>query len=211
MLEASEQQAQPKPPADSSVQAAPKKGISWKKIIVTIVVIAAVLSIVCVLLWWFAFRETETTTTEPVKVTTPSAKPATPSAKKDETDSWKTYTSELGYSFRYPETMTFKRLEISKGEEVTIKIGTGNQVPYIQVTKNVPRGLHCGTPDNSSDCFKTEKFTLDGVEGKKHTDTIRGGIVYVFYEPKNLVIYFENIGSNQELFNRILSTFKFLD
>jgi hypothetical protein len=44
------------PPTQPQAQTEAKKGISWKKIIVTIVVIAAVLSIVCVLLWWFVFR-----------------------------------------------------------------------------------------------------------------------------------------------------------
>ena len=97
---------QPSQPIQPQVQPEQGKGISWKKILVSVGVIAVVAGIIAgALYWYFVINEEETTTTETTKVSTPSSKQATPSAKKekDETADWKTYTnSSLGFSIKYP-------------------------------------------------------------------------------------------------------------
>ncbi len=97
-------EAQPAQP-----QAPQGKGISWKKIIVSVVAIAMVAGIIAGALYWYFVINEEETTTEPVKVSTPSSKQATPSAEKDEptepSDSLaKTYKDNFfNVSFKYPE------------------------------------------------------------------------------------------------------------
>jgi hypothetical protein len=103
----------PQPNQPTQPQAPQGKGISWKKIVVSVVVILVVVGAIAgALYWYFVLNEEETTTTEPTKVTTPSAKQATPSGKpktpsteKDETADWKTYTGEsngIKFSLKYP-------------------------------------------------------------------------------------------------------------
>jgi hypothetical protein len=118
--------AQPNQPAQPQVQPEQGKGISWKKIAISVVVILVVAGIIASgLYWFFVLNEEETTTTEPVKVSTPSSKQATPSSKKetpsaekekDETAGWKTLvtrtaesnpdiydpTKTIKFSFKYP-------------------------------------------------------------------------------------------------------------
>lgn len=97
-------------PTQSQVQPGQGRGISWKKIAVTVVVIVVVTAIIAALIWFFVINKPESTSTEPIKVSTPSSKLATPSSKKatpptqkDETAGWKVYKDEAsGVSFKYP-------------------------------------------------------------------------------------------------------------
>ena len=91
--------------------------VNWKRVgIITAAVILIIIIITAI--WWFFLRgpkEVPTTSTAPSAKTTktstpsatPSAKPATPSAKKDGTQGWKTYSTEIGkFSLKYPATFT---------------------------------------------------------------------------------------------------------
>jgi hypothetical protein len=104
MPEVSPQPSLEKP--DTPSQPQESKGISWKKILVSVGVIAVVVGIIAGgLYWYFVLNEEETSTTETTKATTPSAKKATPSAEKekDETADWKNYShEEFGYKLKYP-------------------------------------------------------------------------------------------------------------
>jgi hypothetical protein len=108
MLVMPEVSSQPNQPASSPVQPEQSKGISWKKISVSVGLIAVVAGIIAGgLYWYFVQNEEEATTTGTTKVTTPSSKPATPSAEKDETADWKTFTDSTGsFSIKYPKEYT---------------------------------------------------------------------------------------------------------
>jgi hypothetical protein len=123
---------QPDQPAQPQVQSVQSKGISWKKIIVSVVAILVVAGIIAGgLYWFFVLNEEETTTTEPTKVSTPSAKKATPSAKKDETADWKTYTdTTTGASFKYPSNWSLSKVEEDSHKAVAITSPTGFNVYF---------------------------------------------------------------------------------
>ncbi len=71
MLVMPEVSPQPDQPTKPQVQPEQGKGISWKKIIVSVVVIAVVAGIIAGgLYWFFVLNEEETTATETTKVST---------------------------------------------------------------------------------------------------------------------------------------------
>jgi hypothetical protein len=121
----------PQPSQSVQPQAPQGKGISWKKIVVSVVAIAVVAGIIAGGLYWFFVINEEETTTEPTKISTPSAKKATPSAKKekDETADWKVLTAKtpesnpdiydptktIKFSFRYPPDF---RIVVDHGNSV---------------------------------------------------------------------------------------------
>src|SRR4030042_3828904 len=109
MLEVSEQ-TQPNQPAQPQVQTEPKKGISWKKIIITVVVVIVVSGVISGLIWYFGCYQTESTPASSVKVSTPSPSQATPSAQKNETADWETYAADDGVSFKYPSSWTLNKV-----------------------------------------------------------------------------------------------------
>jgi hypothetical protein len=130
MPEVSPQPSLENQPAQPQVQGG--KGISWKKIIVSVVVIAVVAGIIAGgLYWFFVLNEEETTTTETTKVSTPSSKQATPSAKKDETADWKTYTdTTTGASFKYPSNWSLKKVKEYSIKATAVTSPTGFNVYF---------------------------------------------------------------------------------
>ncbi|OGY22794.1 MAG: hypothetical protein A2172_04950 [Candidatus Woykebacteria bacterium RBG_13_40_15] len=115
MLEVSEQ-TQPNQPAQPQVQTEPKKGISWKKIIITVVVVIVVSGVISGLIWYFGCYQTESTPASSVKVSTPSSSQATPSAQKNETADWETYAADDGVSFKYPSSWTLNKVSRPPGK-----------------------------------------------------------------------------------------------
>ena len=228
------EQAQQKQPADSSTQATPKKGISWKKIIVSVVVIVMVAGIISGLLWYFACNQTESSTTETTKVSTPSSKQATPSAKKDETVDWKTLKA-TNFSFKYP----------SSWEEHTTTGSEGKKVYYITTKDKVNRYFGIETKEESytgsfqdwcskdvvCDGSKPKEKNIDGVDVYQHISLDEqaanspGAWNYIQHESNIYMVTwnasalnptnyeFDDIVKefNKPIFEQIFSTFKFLD
>jgi hypothetical protein len=245
MLEVFEQQTQPKPPAASSVQAAPKKGISWKKIIVSVVAILVVAGAIAgALYWYFVINEEETTTTETTKVSTPSSKQATPSAKKDETADWKVYTNTTGkYTLKYPvnyEKFAWTKAQLdpythehsfqspdykppTMGPTVNVTSGKGSTF-WVDVCM---KGSQCTILKNEPVAKERAKYitntvdyTVDQVEGKRFNYVNSHGEKQIRIELEwddrfySIVLDYGRHELNQqqlEIFNLMLSTFKFLD
>ena len=94
-------------------QPAPTKTISWKRILLTVLVVSIFLAFIVWLYWFFVLNK-PVSTSQPAKVSTPSAKQATPSAEEDETADWNVYentsynyseNTSYSYSLRYPNEL----------------------------------------------------------------------------------------------------------
>ncbi len=190
MLEVSERQAQPKQPAASLTQAAPKKSISWKKVIVSVVVIAVVAGIISALLWYFVCNQTESTTAETTKVSTPGSKQATPSAEKGEAADWKTDTTNfmgVKFSLKYPPKFTVYR---SYTADAVFTTDEGNRKFYVITNrkslitnwKNGDVSLNVGIEDNppSQEGVKFKDSMFAGLNAKMGTwsSQVIGDLMY---------------------------------
>ncbi len=244
------EQAQQKQPADSSTQATPKKGISWKKIIVSVVVIVMVAGIISGLLWYFACNQTESSTTETTKVSTPSSKQATPSAKKDETANWNTLTNTgLGYSIKYSASWKTKRctypaensstsdlIDPTKVEYTTGDVCASGHVGNILIVigrsdKNYSQKLaeweqYYSSAEHSN--YKKTNVKVGALAAVKFSAITtdqnltfgkKAGVILLRYlvddgKDKPLVVRYNQDTTDdnyQSIFDKMLSTFKFLD
>ncbi len=219
-------EAQPAQP-----QAPQGKGISWKKIIVSVAAIAVVAGIIAGgLYWFFVLNEEETTITEPTKVSTSSSKQATPSAKKekDETADWIDFEGDV---IEYPPGDD--KIQVALKFPVSYEIGNYEGISMVSskdlagVTPSKTGDIQVQMslyPKNSGqpDALHPPNDGSDSELGGKTAKRFLSESDVVSYIVKNLTsnsytfifscIYLPKPGDNaEETCDLIVSTFKFLD
>jgi len=196
--------------------------INWRN-----VVFGAIIGLLIVAIGVFAFSYyTPNATPVPsveIKKGTPSAKTATQSAtpptKKDETANWKTFTSKnFNYTIKYPANWSrtidsgeYKPNMPNKGtyESVGLNIdlnASDRAGPGIVIMANSATDW-CGGP-NPPYCKSTEI----NLAGKNATESTylksKNRVIDINSENIVIFVYVEN---DEDLVDKVLSTFKFLD
>lgn len=226
------------PEASAQPQTTVSKKVNWKKIAVTVVVVVVVTVLIAALIWFFVINRPESTSTEPIKVSTPSSKQATPSAKKDEaaessTNLTKLYKDDFSnVSFKYPNNWVEKA-----------KTGIGACEPGVgpKNIKNAGFNICAFYPFSSAEEVAGEPEELEEIYSvsmkKKLTvsgkSTIRQVVTKINEDivEDTVYAYIDNVAHNNhvgtlmitgwskgtmttkefvELFDKILSTFRFL-
>jgi hypothetical protein len=186
-----------------------KKAINWKRVLIVALVGAIVIGL-GVLIFLILQPKEETPTT---------ANKATPSAKKDETADWKTYTGKY-YTFKYPtdwkiETATLPdELRLVSPDLVVDESG-----PLIIVKSGTMVKLYL-TPGSDRDLKEylheySIETTLGGEKAIRSSSDDSHTAYFVvnngkFYQIPRLYPAGKQ-SEYEDIFNKILSTFKFLD
>jgi hypothetical protein len=187
--------------------------INFKNILIGVVIGAVLIGLGIVI---FLLLQPKEGPTSPTKKATPSAKVSTPPAKKDETADWNVYTGAY-YTFKYPSNWKIETgyttdelrlvspdLVAETGPLITIKAGT--------MIRLYPPGANRDLKD-----YLHENSTETTLGGKKaiRSDSNHYTTYFVvnnskFYQIPRL--FPEGKQSEYEdTFEKILSTFKFLD
>src|SRR4030066_1029658 len=215
-----------------------KKGINWTHTLIGVAVGIA-LSAMFVLVYTTVlgvdvFKEIDRWEAEYKAYQEQIEKESTPSAQEDETGGWSTHTNTpLKYSIKYPNTFFLYSNKIIKGWDVKGDILSSknlkntndlsySEVPSVVVIIGTTAENCSGIPSDEvklTDVCVEERFTTtSGVKITKVTDYYndKSGVSLYTFEgaksyPNNINIYGYNVKEYEDLFDKIVSTFKFLD
>ncbi|NMC35528.1 hypothetical protein GYA49_00625 [Candidatus Beckwithbacteria bacterium] len=149
----------------------------------------------------------------PVASQNPTPTP-TPQAQVDETADWETYTSEgYGFEFKYPKLASLKETNYT-GYLASTTIFLDNITPYATIDISVQASW-----DGTGEAKTAERnIVIDGLPAYKKSypggQNPPGELVYFEKDGNVFRIFLSWDGETQELknvFDQILSTFKFLD
>lgn len=230
------QQPVPQP----QVKATPKS-TNWKKVGFTLVFIAACASIILGIYWFFVLSKSSDNLdlTGPVpkvttKTSTESVKKATESAKKDETADWKTYENDkLGFSIKYPQNwfvydnqtppcdgkisgfLFVNQAKISEcifadvaPADLIVRVGETPSAPY----GPLPKSTEYDTYTNYD--FAGEKGVLNIRTEKSEGPRRKETAIIVNHRNNQYSISYPNLdfkGKHEPIYDKIISTFTFLD
>ena len=162
---------------------------------------------------WFSLRQTPKEIVIPQEIELSEDN----NIKKNEIADWETYSdSDLGFSFRYPlqwgmpqRDILSTRTEISFGTKLIISTG----IYYNQdLMRNMTVEELVGTYKNYKD-FKQEEILVGGREATKvsYTSGNNDKIIEVFVAHNDRIILISSDIAIDNLFDQILSTFRFVE
>ncbi|MDD5397127.1 MAG: hypothetical protein PHW24_03660 [Candidatus Moranbacteria bacterium] len=156
--------------------------------------------------------------TQPVvQSTTPTTQPAAQNTSVDETLNWQTYTnSKMGYTLKYPLEYVPNPPVDQYGAENVSFINKDGATFNVTVDYDLNGGIGLATdptPDKDSIISGPSDIKISGVVAKeykiKNSDNTTADYVFVSSNNKMYIVDNKGYNSNDVIFNKIISSFKF--